>query len=99
MSKDSRIITSAGLLLDEVRSIQSFFSVNRAMADAIPMHFAVGDRIPWQTGVLRFNRTIDRAIRDLDIVQEERRERYMTTLDSNVRSIVSLKNVSNHTDN
>ena len=63
------------------------------------MHFSIGERIPWQVGVLRFNRTIDRAIQDLDIVQEERRERYMMTLNSNVRSIVALKNVGNSTDN
>jgi len=99
MSKDSRTITSAGLLLDEVRSIQASFATNRSMSEAIPLHFSLGDRIPWQVGVLRFNRTIDRAIRDLDIVQEERRDRYMTTLDVNVRSIVSLQRMSSDTNN
>lgn len=98
MSKDNRIITSAGLLLDEVRSIQASFGTSRPLADAVPLHFSLGDRIPWQVGVLRFNRTIDRAIQDLDIVQEERRDRYMNTLDGHVRSLVSLKRMSSDTN-
>ena len=78
--------------------MREMFATNRRMAEAIPLYFSVSDRIPWQVGILRFNRTIDRALKDIDIVNGERREKYRVTLDEKIRSVVSLSSASSDTN-
>lgn len=84
----SQVITSAGQLLKEVSALRSVYSVSETLYPYIEKYFSLEDRVPWQIGVLRFNKLIDRTLLDLEIIPEARQGKYRKTLDKDVRALV-----------
>lgn len=83
-------VTTASQLLKEVMAIKNALSNNsNAAYTALIAHFSCNGRIPWQVGMLNFERTVDRTIADLSLIPEERRSRYEQTLVYKIKNIVN----------
>ncbi|MEH6697132.1 MAG: hypothetical protein V7672_00380 [Brevundimonas sp.] len=84
----TEIITSAGQLLKELRRFHGTLGKgNQPLHTYIIAHFSIDDAVPWQMGVARFEKVVDRASLDLDILPEPRQVKYRETL-SEIRRIV-----------
>lgn len=84
----SETITSAGQLLKEIRELSGTLKGASSASAVLTTHLSCKNRIPWQIGAMRFERLVDQATRELDILPEERRGRYRDTLQNHVRALV-----------
>lgn len=85
----SETITTAGQLLKELNLFRAAVGKgNHSLHSYITNHFSLSGRIPWQVGIVRFEQTVDRARRDLDILPPDRQEKYKSTL-AEIKQVVS----------
>lgn len=82
-------ITSASRLLSEIERLRPLFEAQPVIVGQIIEHAFGSKGVAWQVAIFRFSKLVDKAIGELDVVAEGRRERYRETLAQRVGALVS----------